>query len=106
MGLYPLERGRMTTTNRPKPTGVDTLHSLYQRISGLEARVTELERCKHDTHNLHPDVISQITEMVKQDFLKQLNSLLGAAAPSPETEPESEEPENTGDDIDIPELED
>jgi hypothetical protein len=51
--------------SRPAPTGVDILHTLLARMSGLEARMTEVERCKHTEHQIPPETVNVLKELMR-----------------------------------------
>jgi phage terminase Nu1 subunit (DNA packaging protein) len=57
---------------RSAPTGVDVMHALLQRLADLEARVAELERCKHDGHTIEAPVLADIARIVKNDIASVL----------------------------------
>ncbi len=46
----------------------DEKSALEARIVALEARIEELERCKHDSHTLGDEALSQIVAVVKRDI--------------------------------------
>jgi len=60
--------------SKPAPTGVDLLHSLFEKIALLELRVQELERCKHDSHNITigDEALKQIAQFVKMSIAQTL----------------------------------
>lgn len=67
-----------TETQRPTLTGVDLLHSLFEKIAALELRIQELERCKHDSHNITigDEALAQIAQYVKSSIAQSLSPVL------------------------------
>lgn len=74
--------------SKPAPTGVDLLHSLFEKIAQQELRIQELERCKHDSHNIEigHEALQQIAAYVKYD-IASLFAHIVPVTPSP-TEPQ------------------
>lgn len=48
------------------------LVTLAEHITALEARITELERCKHDGHTIGEEALQQISARVMQDLAATL----------------------------------
>jgi len=45
---------------------------LENKIKKLEERIAELERCKHSNHEIAPEAVEQIAEMVKRVIVRAL----------------------------------
>lgn len=52
----------------------DEKNVLEARITELETRIQELERCKHDGHSLGDEAIQQITTLVKLNIAALLQA--------------------------------
>lgn len=68
--------------SKPAPTGVDLLHSLFERIAAQELRIQELERCKHDSHNIMigDEALKQIAQYMKRDIAQTLAPVVSVPA--------------------------
>lgn len=71
-------------TERPVTTGVDLLHSMLARIAGLEARMLEVERCKHDTHNI--TIGDEALKQIAQYVMVHIAQILAPIAPEEKQE--------------------
>jgi len=57
----------------PAPTGVDVLHGLLTRLAGLEARMAEVERCKHTEHSIPPETVNVLKELMRAYLVELLS---------------------------------
>jgi BMFP domain-containing protein YqiC len=46
--------------------------ALIERITALEARIAELERCKHEDHTISAEAVSSIAQMVMNTIASKL----------------------------------
>jgi hypothetical protein len=49
--------------------------ALIERIAALEAKVAELERCKHEDHTISADAVSSIAQMVMSQIAVKLQPM-------------------------------
>jgi BMFP domain-containing protein YqiC len=52
----------------------DEKTALIERITALEARIEELERCKHEGHTIGDEALQQITTLVKLSIASALQA--------------------------------
>ncbi len=50
------------------PGLVETIVLSEKRLAALEARVTELERCKHEDHTIGGEAVTKIASLIKSDI--------------------------------------
>ncbi len=48
------------------------LGTLHDQIAELNARVAELERCKHENHTISADAVTSIAQMVMSQIVVKL----------------------------------
>jgi hypothetical protein len=70
--------------SRPAPTGVDALHAMFTRMSGLEARMAEVERCKHTEHTIPPETVNVLKELVRAYLVELLSPHKAEVEPAKE----------------------
>lgn len=47
---------------------ISTTPSITERLTSLEARIAELERCKHEDHTIGGEAVAKIASIVKSDI--------------------------------------
>jgi hypothetical protein len=70
--------------SRPAPTEVDALHAMFARMGGLEARMAEVERCKHTEHTIPPETVNALKELVRAYIVELLSPHKAEVEPAKE----------------------